>query len=319
MARYVYDFDLMAFSFFEPREENVELKVSSENSKNEETVSNYGLLKADNIDEIKTNSITHIIQNPYANGESTENKKSAVNDNEEDNIVQTYKIEGLVWEDINKDGMRTGDEEVLSGITVKLINSQGVIQSTVKTDSSGEYSFIGVRNGRYSVVFEYDSVKYAPTIYKKEGISPDVNSDAISAQIEQNGKVIKGAITDIITVSNESVSGIDLGLALAEIFDLQIDKTITKITTQTTKDTKTEEYKNVKMAKTEIASKQVSGAIVYVEYEIKVTNVGDIKGYAKKIVDYIPEGMKFNSSLKENEKWYTGPDGNLYSTALEKE
>ena len=33
------------------------------------------------------------------------------------------------------------------------------------------------------------------------------------------------------------------------------------------------------------------------------------------VVDYIPEGMNFNSSLNSN--WYTGNDGNLYTTALE--
>ena len=112
---------------------------------------------------------------------------------------------------------------------------------------------------------------------------------------------------------------IDIGLAFAEKFDLKLDKTITKVTTQTVKDTKTEEYKNVKMAKAELSAKEISGAIVYVEYEIKVTNVGDIEGYARKIVDYIPAGMKFNSSLEANKDWYTGTDGNLYSKKFESE
>ena len=34
-------------------------------------------------------------------------------------------------------------------------------------------------------------------------------------------------------------------------------------------------------------------------------------------MDYIPEGMKLNTSIQSNaENWYTGSDGNLYSTAL---
>ena len=37
----------------------------------------------------------------------------------------------------------------------------------------------------------------------------------------------------------------------------------------------------------------------------------------KKVVDYLPEGMKFNSSIQSNaENWYTGSDGKLYSTTL---
>ena len=49
---------------------------------------------------------------------------------------------------------------------------------------------------------------------------------------------------------------------------------------------------------------------------MKVTNKGDVAGYAKKIIDYLPEGMTFNSSLEANSSWYTGADGNIYSTAL---
>ena len=79
---------------------------------------------------------------------------------------------------------------------------------------------------------------------------------------------------------------------------------------------KTDDYNFVKLAKTEIASKNLLGAKVTVEYTIKVRNIGDVSGYAKKIVDYMPEDMKFNSSLGENSKWYTGTDGNLYTTAL---
>lgn len=44
--------------------------------------------------------------------------------------------------------------------------------------------------------------------------------------------------------------------------------------------------------------------------------MGDIAGYAKKIIDYLPKGMNFNSSLESNSDWYTGTDGNLYSEKL---
>lgn len=39
-------------------------------------------------------------------------------------------------------------------------------------------------------------------------------------------------------------------------------------------------------------------------------------GYAKQIIDYMPEGMTFNSGLEANASWYTGSDGNLYSAEL---
>ena len=78
----------------------------------------------------------------------------------------------------------------------------------------------------------------------------------------------------------------------------------------------TDKYENTGLAKTEVAAKHLVGATAYVEYEITVSNVGDVKGYAKKIVDYMPQGMTFNSALEANGNWYTGTDGNLYSTAM---
>ena len=107
-----------------------------------------------------------------------------------------------------------------------------------------------------------------------------------------------------------------MGLVYADTFDLKIDKSITKVTTQTMKGTTTENYKNSKIVKTEIAAKNLTGAIVYVEYEITVSNIGDVSGFARKIVDYLPEGMTFNSSLRSNADWYTGSDGNLYTEKL---
>ena len=71
----------------------------------------------------------------------------------------------------------------------------------------------------------------------------------------------------------------------------------------------------IKLAKTEIAAKHVSGAKVIVEYAITVANKGDVKGSAKKIVDYVPEGMKL-SSVQTNNIWYTGSDENIYTNAL---
>ena len=46
------------------------------------------------------------------------------------------------------------------------------------------------------------------------------------------------------------------------------------------------------------------------------SNVGELSGYAKTIVDYMPEGTIFNSALNGNQDWYTGENGYLYSKAL---
>ena len=58
----------------------------------------------------------------------------------------------------------------------------------------------------------------------------------------------------------------------------------------------------------------VEYSTVLIEYNITVTNEGKVAGYAKEIVDYMPEGMAFSSDLNAN--WYAGSDGNLYTTSL---
>ena len=50
------------------------------------------------------------------------------------------------------------------------------------------------------------------------------------------------------------------------------------------------------------------------EYTITITNEGKVAGYARELVDYMPEGMAFSSDLNTN--WYLGTDGNIYSTSL---
>ena len=305
-----------------PKEElvvNIEAVASNLGGVQEKTVTNFATVSSEEIEERETNSITHIVEasekSIVASKLQSSSSSSASGTNT--NIAKTYKLTGTAWLDSNKDGMRSIGEELLTGIVVRLVNSEtGVIQNSTTTDSNGTYTFSGITNGNYLVIFEYDTVKYTVTSYKKDGVEINVNSDAITTKLEQDGRTRNGAITDVITIANGSVSGIDIGLVLADTFDLKLDKAITKVTTQSAKGTVTDEYNNVKFAKTEVAAKHLSGATVYVEYAITVSNIGDVSGYAKKIIDYMPEGMTFNSSLEANSDWYTGSDGNLYSTAL---
>ena len=59
-----------------------------------------------------------------------------------------------------------------------------------------------------------------------------------------------------------------------------------------------------KIAKVDIKTSEIEDVVVKLEYLIKVTNEGEIPGYAKEITDYIPEGLKFiaedNPLWKEN-------------------
>ena len=67
------------------------------------------------------------------------------------------------------------------------------------------------------------------------------------------------------------------------------------------------------MAKAELDSKRVNGATVIIEYNITVTNNGEIDGYAKTIADYMPSDLKFSSEL--NKDWYQS-GSTLYNSSL---
>lgn len=298
---------------------NIAAVATSLNGIGERSVTNSAKVKAENVNEIESNYITHIVESSgntvSSQGETSTGTASSSTDETTSSINKTYKISGTAWLDKNNDGMRTSDEQLMRSIQATLVDSDnGVIKQTTYTNSNGEYTFSGVRNGNYIIIFDYDTVLYTVTVYQKENVTSNVNSDVITTKIEQDGVLRNGAVTDVITVADGSISNIDIGLIEALKFDLSLNMGITKTTVQNKAGTNTKNYENAKLTKTEIGAKQMAGSVVYIEYTLTVKNEGEISGYAKKIVDYLPEDMQFNSGM--NEAWYTGTDGNLYTTQL---
>lgn len=245
------------------------------------------------------------------------------NDNNDDLETEdgTYIINGIVWIDKNANGKKDEGEERLSGQTVSVYNNDtGKLaldvnqkELTTKTDNVGRYSFTNVVPGNYIVVIEYDNKVYEITTYKAQDLLESQDSDFIEAKLD--GKDV--ATTNTIAVINSNIYNIDLGLVNRNRFDLKLSKTVNRITVTNTKDnvkTRIYDFDNKSIAKVELANKNIDTATVTIEYSIKVTNEGQVPGYAKSIVDYLPSGMTFNSELNTN--WYVGNDGNAYSTSL---
>ena len=74
---------------------------------------------------------------------------------------------------------------------------------------------------------------------------------------------------------------------------------------------KTYEMENSKLAKVDINPKYANESEIYAEYTVSVTNKGEIAGYVKRIVDYLPEGLSLDTGMNPN--WYIGADGNAYT------
>ncbi len=246
-----------------------------------------------------------------ANTNTNKNKNANTNTNTNTNAnntenVQTYSISGTAWLDDNRDGIRDGKEKELSGIEVQLLSGRTMIKVTT-TDKSGNYTFTGVPNGKYTIIFNYDGDKYTTTKYNKENVDSAFTSNVIESK---SGK----ALTDEIKVEGGSVGNINLGLQYKDIFDLSISKVATK--GSITYGSKTEDYKfdDLQLAKLEIQSKKLKGSVVELTYKIIVENNGNVDGFAGKIEDYLPDEMKFNP--EKNPGWNLGSDGVLYNETL---
>ena len=159
-------------------------------------------------------------------------------------------------------------------------------------------------------------MKYTITKYKVNGIGENENSDVMKNTITIEGQDQEVTSTDIIEIGDENISGINIGLVKLQNFDLKLEKFVKKLSVQTTAGTIVREYTDETMTKLELDADKINGATAIVEYNIRITNVGEVEGYAKRIVDYISNDYSFNSEINKN--WYQSGN-NLYCTSLANE
>lgn len=225
---------------------------------------------------------------------------------EDSSVKENYELTGCAYIDTNKNQIQDGDEKALPGIIVDLYNSETneKVDSMI-TNVSGRYRFPGIENGKYYVRFNYDESEYVLSSQTSEAI---VQNKSNVMNINDN------YMTDNISIDNKSVGSVDLQLSDEDIFDMKIDAVVDKMTVQNNAESNTFEQDGTKLSKVDIDPKLVGNSKVLIEYKITVTNQGTIPGKVNKIVDYIDEGMEFDSSL--NPDWYLGSDGNVYTRIL---
>lgn len=290
----------------------INVHVVANSIDNDTEISNKAKFKNEDIGEVETNSVSHIVKHF---------EKTDVNVDPDDNHKETRKVIGTVWVDANKDGVKDANEQRVSGVKVLLLNNNtsniamdsNNEQCITTTGTDGSYMFNNVPQGKYSVIFFYDSANYSPTTYKKSGVSDEQNSDAIDKTVNYEGKDQIAAVTEEIVLADTNQFNIDLGIVEDAKFDLKLDKVVQAITVNNGKNTKEHVY-NSKLAKLDFESKYANTSSMVVEYKFTITNEGGIAGYVKKLADYLPEELKFNSEL--NKDWYEGKDGVIYNASL---
>ena len=258
--------------------------------------------------------------------EGIDNPSDIPGDSEEeqnptDKPANKFTITGLAWLDSNKNGQRDADEKLMDSVIVTLINKEtgdyvkddSGNKITATTNSNGEYKFENVKEGKYLVLFEFDTNTYTVTTYQKEGIEENINSNAIITTVSINGNKKLAGITDAITL-NENKENIDIGLIENATFDLSLNKQITKVTVINAQGTQEFNYKEGDIAKVDLVAKYMNTAEVIINYKFTITNLGDTTGYVNTLVDNLPSGLEFSSEL--NKDWYKGSNGQLYTTSL---
>ena len=240
-------------------------------------------------------------------GDDISNEESFGNDQDK-TIENAYIITGEVWIDSELKGSKLVSNERVSNVKAKLIDvntgkvaiDEKGIEITAETNSEGRYTLANIQEGKYVVTFEYDTSKYKPTEYQKDGVLQSDNSDAVLKEVLINGEKLYIASTDILSI-NENLQNIDLGLVEIKKSNLILSKTVNKIQVTNSDGIKTYKFNDTNLAKVEIASKKLKDSKVSIEYTIRVKNEGSESGYIKNIVDYIPADLDFDSSI--NKTW----------------
>lgn len=296
--------------------EEIEVSVTAKASLKEEISEKTVKASIEVLDEystkIKSEDYTYTIE-----------EKPEVVPGDNNDEVEVYRVRGLAWLDSNANGEMDDDEKKLEGIKVMLVDAktgkvvQDLVNNTQKienTSNNGTYTFTNIPKGTYFIVFEYDTKYYDITEYNKLGVPTDKSSKAISSKANIDGVSKLVGITNTIEITNSSVSNMNIGLVERPKFDLSLEKTISKITVQNKAGVKEYNFNNSELAKIDIPAKNMVGSTITIEYKITVKNEGEVAGYAKKIIDYMPKDTEF--SLQQNSNWYKGNDGNLYSEIL---
>lgn len=289
----------------------------------EQEIENYVEINGINV-ETESNKISFMIELPQEDKDDSNNEDNNDNNNDDDNNQEfpgddsdssiTYNISGMAWLDANGDGMQDMEEMKIPNMPVWLINEETGENSSETTEEDGSYSFQNVKKGNYIVVFQYDTNQYTVTAYQKEGIPQNINSDVMSSKMNIQNRELSIARTKTLVLNSQDLENIDAGFIEGKKFDLKIEKTINQVTVKNSKGTKTNSYQKSKLAKVEIDAKQIENSEVTIEYNIAVTNQGQIAGYANEIIDYLPKDLSFNQEI--NQFWSQSKDGAISTKEL---
>jgi hypothetical protein len=113
---------------------------------------------------------------------------------------QLANVNGVVWQDVDADGIRETGESFLQGIEVRLYTDTHSLVATQATNSSGAYQFSSVAAGNYYVQFIPGTRTLSP---QNQGANDSIDSDASPAD---------GKTAVFSAAAGSSVAHVDAGM-----------------------------------------------------------------------------------------------------------
>ena len=215
------------------------------------------------------------------------------------------------WVMYDKEGKETTDVKNAVKLTTDYLSKeQGETRMAANSELKENPALLTAFDGTKEISDtnpDYADVKIAFKVTEPNGSSKIlVNYAQISDDTDKRGN----PVDDDDSTPDEWIEGEDDQdkefVKLTE-FDLALRKWVTQaIVIENGKETVTEtghkpEDDPEQVVKVELNRKKLDSLTVKFKYSIRVTNEGDIAGYAKEIKDYIPEGLKFDAN--DNPDW----------------
>ena len=220
------------------------------------------------------------------------------------------------WKMIDKEGNETTEVEKAQKITTDYLS-----KAQEKQEGDNLIKAFDKEKGITDSNPDYRDVKVAFKVTE-----PNTSDRIIinTAEISDDADKDNGPVEDIDSTpgnNKEEEDDIDIEKIKVKYFDLALKKWVTKVIViedgkETVTDTgHTGDENPEPVVKVDLKDKKINKVTVKFGYKIKVTNEGQIAGYAKAVKDYIPNGLKFVA--EDNPLWTQLNEKEVETTQLE--
>ena len=234
--------------------------------------------------------------------------------------------EEFEWEMYDAEGNKTDDvTKAVKVKTIHLAKGEGEEKGAVLGTSQFTANLIKAFNpttGINATNPDYRDLKIAFKVEDPGSTEYIITNFAeISEDADEDGEPIDDIDSDPDNGDGEPKEDEeDVEKVKVEYFDLSLLKYVTKaIVTEEGKEVVIETGNigddNDIVPKVEVNKKKMDKTVVKFAYTIKITNEGNIAGYAKEITDYIQQGLEFKA--EDNPNWESKGNGLISTRALE--